>query len=199
MGKTGLFDLEKHFAFYGAYHSNPVNIAIHMLFVWPILFTALLILYFTPSLLSFGVSVFGNDVALPFNVGLLLTIIYSAFYICLDAKAGSLGALLCVLCWVGSCFLGTLLGFSISWKVVLVAQIVCWTGQFIGHGVFEKRAPALLDNLAQAFIMAPFFVLLEALQIFFGYEPYPGFQAIVQAKIDAEISEWQENKKKLIS
>ena len=119
MGKTGLFDLEKHFAFYGAYHSNPVNIAIHMLFVWPILFTSLLILYFTPSLLSFAVSVFGNDVVIPFNIGLLLTIIYSVFYICLDAKAGSLGALLCVICWVGSCFLGTLLGFSISWKVRL--------------------------------------------------------------------------------
>ena len=74
-------------------------------------------------------------------------------------------------------------------KVVLVAQLVCWTMQFIGHGVFEaslchaisldtmyfvitpidlqtlsslqKRAPALLDNLVQAFLMAPFFVLLE--------------------------------------
>lgn len=26
MGRTGLLDLERHFAFYGAYHSNPVNI-----------------------------------------------------------------------------------------------------------------------------------------------------------------------------
>lgn len=26
----------------------------------------------------------------------------------------------------------------------------------------QKRAPALLDNLVQAFLMAPFFVLLEA-------------------------------------
>ncbi|TYI74592.1 hypothetical protein E1A91_D07G211200v1 [Gossypium mustelinum] len=29
MGKLGLWDLEKHFAFYGAYHSNPINILIH--------------------------------------------------------------------------------------------------------------------------------------------------------------------------
>ncbi|ONI30855.1 hypothetical protein PRUPE_1G277300 [Prunus persica] len=199
MGKTGLFDLEKHFAFYGAYHSNPINIAIHMLFVWPILFTILLILYFTPSLFSFGFTLFGSHVVLVFNIGLLLTLIYSVFYVCLDAKAGSLAALLCVICWFASCFLATQLGFSISWKVVVVAQIVCWTGQFIGHGVFEKRAPALLDNLAQAFLMAPFFVLLEALQSFFGYEPYPGFHAIVQARVDAEINEWQEKKKRLIS
>ncbi|PNX71371.1 putative endoplasmic reticulum membrane protein, partial [Trifolium pratense] len=77
-------------------------------------------------------------------------------------------------------------------RVVLVVQLVCWTGQFIGHGVFEKRAPALLDNLIQAFVMAPFFVLLEALQVVFGYEPYPGFHSIVQAKVEANIEEWQE-------
>ncbi|KAK9935123.1 hypothetical protein M0R45_022237 [Rubus argutus] len=199
MGKTGLFDLEKHFAFYGAYHSNPINIAIHMLFVWPIFFTALLILYFTPSIFNLEFSLFGSHVFLAFNIGFLLTLIYSVFYYFLDAKAGTLAALLCVICWVTSSFLASRLGFSLSWKVVLVAQIVCWTGQFIGHGVFEKRAPALLDNLAQAFIMAPFFVLLEALQSFFGYEPYPGFHAIVQAKVEAEITEWKDNKQKLLS
>lgn len=83
-----------------------------------------------------------------------------------------------------------------------------------------------MDNLVQAFIMAPFFVLLEvhnfilisriplpfqtmlynwhfkllqALQTFFGYEPYSGFHATVQAKIEAEINEWQDQKQKLIS
>ncbi|CAN1187794.1 2-hydroxy-palmitic acid dioxygenase mpo1 [Linum perenne] len=130
--------------------------------------------------------------------GFLLTLIYGGFYICLDRKAGSLAAMLLVLCWLGSCFLGSWLGFSVSWKVVVVAQIVCWAGQFIGHGVFEKRAPSLLDNLIQAFLMAPFFVLLEALQTFFGYEPYPGFQATVEAKVDDEIREWQEKKQKLL-
>ncbi|XP_059445530.1 2-hydroxy-palmitic acid dioxygenase mpo1-like [Corylus avellana] len=201
MGKIGVFDLEKHFAFYGAYHRNPINIAIHMLFVWPILFTALLILYFTPSLFNLPhieFSLFGNDVILVLNVGFLFAMIYSVFYVCLDVKAGSLAALLCVICWVASSFIASQLGFSLAWKVVLVAQLLCWTVQFIGHGIFEKRAPALLDNLVQAFVMAPFFVLLEALQMFFGYEPYPGFHAIVQAKIEAEINEWQEKKQKLI-
>ncbi|XP_062161811.1 2-hydroxy-palmitic acid dioxygenase mpo1-like isoform X3 [Alnus glutinosa] len=164
MGKIGVFDLEKHFAFYGAYHRNPINIAIHMLFVWPILFTALLILYFTPSLFNLPYiefSLFGNDVILVLNVGFSFALIYSVFYVCLDVKAGSLAALLCAICWVASSFIASRLGFSLAWKVVLLAQLLCWTGQFIGHGVFEKRAPALLDNLVQAFIMAPFFVLLE--------------------------------------
>ncbi|XP_020533650.1 2-hydroxy-palmitic acid dioxygenase mpo1 isoform X2 [Jatropha curcas] len=161
MGNCGLFDLEKHFAFYGAYHSNSINIAIHMIFVWPIFFTTLLILYFTPSLINLDFSLFGNEFILLFNFGFLFALIYALFYICLDAKAGSLAALLCCLCWVTSSFLAAWLGFSLAWKVFVVAQIVCWTGQFIGHGVFEKRAPALLDNLLQALIMAPFFVLLE--------------------------------------
>ncbi|CAI0402163.1 unnamed protein product [Linum tenue] len=115
MGRCSLFDLERHFAFYGAYHSNPTN------------------------------------------------------------KAGSLAALLLLFCWVASSFLGCWLGFSLAWKVVVVAQIVCWTGQFIGHGVFET------------------------LQTFFGYEPYPGFHATVQAKVDTEIREWQEKKQKLLN
>lgn len=43
------------------------------------------------------------------------------------------------------------------------------------------------------------FLLLQALQSFFGYEPYPGFHAIVQAKVEAEITEWKDNKQKLLS
>lgn len=120
MGKFGLFDLEKHFAFYGAYHSNRINIAIHMLFVWPIFFTALLLLYFTPSLFNLPrihFSLFGNHFDLILNIGFLATVIYSLFYVCLDVKAGSLAALCCVICWVTSSFLASLLGFSIAWKV----------------------------------------------------------------------------------
>ncbi|XP_010258010.1 PREDICTED: uncharacterized endoplasmic reticulum membrane protein YGL010W [Nelumbo nucifera] len=181
MGKTGLFDLEKHFAFYGAYHSNPFNIAIHMMFVWPILFTALVPFYFTPSFFGFPhieFSLFGNNVQLVLNLGFLFTLFYALFYTPLDKKAGSLAALFCFLCWFGSSIHATKLGFSLAWK---------------------KWAPALLDNLIQAILMAPFFVLLEALQLSCAYEPYRGFHASVQAKIYAEIKEWQSKNQKKIS
>ncbi|XP_062095353.1 2-hydroxy-palmitic acid dioxygenase MPO1-like [Humulus lupulus] len=197
MGRSGLFDLEKHFAFYGAYHSNPVNILIHTLFVWPIVFSTLLLMYFTPSLFNFPYG-FDPGYGLILNLGFVFTVIYSLFYVCLDNKAGSLAALLCFLCWVGASLLGQRLGFSLGWKVGLAAQLVCWTGQFIGHGVFEKRAPALLDNLVQAFLMAPFFVLLEVLLSVLDYEPYPGFRTTVEARINADIQEWQEKKQKKI-
>ncbi|KAL5544507.1 hypothetical protein UlMin_008291 [Ulmus minor] len=196
MGKAGLLDLERHFAFYGAYHSNPINILIHTLFVWPIFFTSLVLFHFTPALFQIPS---GFDYGLVLNFGFVFTLIYALFYLCLDKKAGSLAALLCLLCWVGASVLANRLGFSLGWKVVLAAQLSCWTGQFIGHGVFEKRAPALLDNLVQAFLMAPFFVLLEALQTIFDYEPYPGFRASVSAKVETDIKEWKDKKQKKIS
>ncbi|XP_076904326.1 2-hydroxy-palmitic acid dioxygenase mpo1-like [Bidens hawaiensis] len=192
MAKTGLFDLENHFSFYGAYHSNPVNIFIHMLFVWPIVFTALVLLYFTPTFVNVSL-----PHGLVLNYGFLFTVIYAGFYVCLDVKAGSVAGLLCFVCWVFGSLLAQHLGFSVAWKFVLAAQVFCWTGQFIGHGVFEKRAPALLDNLSQAFLMAPFFMLLEGMQMTVGYEPYPGFHNRVKAKVDANIKEWKEIKKKL--
>lgn len=60
-----------------------------------------------------------------------------------------------------------------------------WVAQFLGHGVAEKRAPALLDNLiggtiffcdltrsscSSAVVLAPFFVHLEVL-FALGYRP----------------------------
>ncbi|XP_027771713.1 uncharacterized endoplasmic reticulum membrane protein C16E8.02 isoform X2 [Solanum pennellii] len=173
-----IFDLEKQFAFYGAYHSNPVNVLIHMVFVWPILFTALILFEFTPSLFNLPPIQLCEHSSLVLNYGFLFTLGYALFYVCLDKKAGSLAALLCFICWVSSGMVARQLGFSLAWK---------------------KRAPALLDNLAQAFLMAPFFVLLEALQSLIGYEPYPGFHSKVKATIDAEIKEWQEKKQKKIS
>ena len=107
--RSGLFALEKHFAFYGAYHSNKINIAIHVLFVWPIFFSALLILYFVPlpplfNLQNLEFSMWENYVILVWNVGFLVALLYSVFYVSLDLKAGSLAALLCALCWIGSSF-----------------------------------------------------------------------------------------------
>lgn len=134
MAKTGLFNLERHFAFYGAYHSNPINIAIHTLFVWPIFLTALLILYFTPSLFNLPpieVSLPGSNLVLILNLGFLGTLFYAVFYVCLDARAGSLAALLCFLCWVVSSYLANLMGFSLAWKVrILITFLICfvWFG-----------------------------------------------------------------------
>ncbi|KAI5311076.1 hypothetical protein L3X38_045543 [Prunus dulcis] len=109
MGRTGLFDLERHF--YGAYHNNPVNILIHTVFVWSIFFTSLVLLHFTPSLYTFPA---GLSHGFLLNFGFVFTVIYALFYVCLDKKAGSLATLLCVLCWVRASLLAGRLGFSLE-------------------------------------------------------------------------------------
>ncbi|KAL4586808.1 hypothetical protein LXL04_011452 [Taraxacum kok-saghyz] len=198
----GILDLEKNFAFYAAYHSNPINIAIHMIFVWPIFFTAVLLFNFIPvpfDLPSIHCALFGSEIILIFNFGFLLTIIYAVFYVCFDFKAGSLAASLCIFCWIASSVLASLLGFQLAWKVAVVVQLVSWIAQFVGHGAFERRAPALLDNILQAFLMAPFFVLFEALHTLFGYEPYPGFNVRVKEMVDEETQHYRNMKGELLS
>jgi uncharacterized membrane protein YGL010W len=48
-------------------------------------------------------------------------------------------------------------------QAAAVLHVGCWVAQFVGHGAFEGRAPALFDNLVQAIFLAPMFVWLEFL------------------------------------
>jgi uncharacterized membrane protein YGL010W len=53
--------------------------------------------------------------------------------------------------------------------IAAVAQVLGWGTQFFGHGVFEGRRPALIDNAFQTLI-APLFVVIEAF-FFLGFKP----------------------------
>lgn len=63
-----------------------------------------------------------------------------------------------------------------------------WIMQFIGHGVAEGRAPALLDNLLGAVVLAPFFVHLEML-FAIGYNP--GLHKRVQNNVGKAIAQFR--------
>ena len=146
--------LEKQFTFYASYHSQPVNVAIHLVCIWTILATALLLLQFSPSLVAspscFNLLPFGDHANV--NLSLVFSLVYVVCYIIMEPFAGTLGAGLVGAIYLYSGYLvntGTLvLGYSI-WKVALAIHVTAWILQFIGHGVFEGRAPALLDSLDQ--------------------------------------------------
>ena len=70
-------------------------------------------------------------------------------------------------------------------------HIFAWVVQFIGHGVFEGRAPALLDNLVQAVFLAPLFVWLEIL-FKLGYRPE--LKARVDKATDIEVAKFRKAK-----
>lgn len=78
---------------------------------------------------------------------------------------------------------------AVYWS--LGVQVVAWIAQFVGHGVFEGRAPALLDNLVQAFFLAPFFVWLEVL-FFLGYRPE--LKARIDKAVKVEVDKFNQAK-----
>ncbi|CAG8463618.1 8893_t:CDS:2 [Paraglomus occultum] len=69
-----------------------------------------------------------------------------------------------------------------------IVHVGSWISQFIGHGFWEKRSPALKDNIAQALLLAPLFVWLEVL-FAAGYRP--ALQKRVKAKVNAAIAKFR--------
>ncbi|CCE72756.1 Piso0_000350 [Millerozyma farinosa CBS 7064] len=167
----GLFDLENHLIFYRSYHFNPVNVRIHLLCIPIILISA--IAMFSP------VDVIGASQ--PFiNMGSLIATTYGLYYTALDWKVGS--PCLSLLVPLSYVFKKTYMGLTDEKQqsfiyAALGTHVLSWLAQFYGHGVHEKRAPALLDNLLQALVLAPFFVAFEVAF-------YLGYRKDLQKKMD---------------
>ena len=102
------------------------------------------------------------------NVASLVSFLYLMYYYVLDIPS----ALLITPLWAGY--------YALAWVGAEVLQgrsgpllavfVLSWLLQFYGHGVHEGRAPALLDNLLGAVVLAPLFVFIEVL-FCFGYRP----------------------------
>mgnify|MGYP001081893317 CR=1 FL=1 len=80
-----------------------------------------------------------------------------------------------------------------AWKYALVAHVVAWYMQIHpGHGIFEGRKPALLDNLFQSLVLAPLFVWFEVL-FKFGYRK--SFHKQLLQRIDERLAEVRASEK----
>ena len=75
--------------------------------------------------------------------------------------------------------------------IAIGVHVFSWIAQFIGHGIFEGRAPALLDNLVQAIFLAPLFVWLEIL-FAFGYRPE--LKSRLDESVEKEVTKFREQK-----
>jgi len=167
---SNLFNVQHQLIFYGAYHHNKTNVRIHMFCVPVLLVTAQVFLARLPlpavlvdlraswaTLLSGSA---GAYLARMSWEGVLFAV-YQSYYFVLEPIA----AMLYAPQLIASTFLANYMAYDVKagLTIALVAHVVCWIAQFIGHGVYEKRAPALLDNLLGALVLAPFFVHLELL------------------------------------
>jgi len=190
-------DLKKQFIFYASYHNNPVNVAIHLFCIWQLLWSGLAIMQYTPALMetpTFITSISPLFKNVSINIALLQSLIYMVAYPLMDPIAGTIGSAMVLVLYLLTGVLVqstvTVAGYSLL-QVLIVFHVTMWIAQFIGHGVFEGRAPALLDSWDQAFLTAPLFVLLEVM-FFLGYRKEFYKECMVQ--VDKNVKEFKKTK-----
>jgi len=153
--------LKKELIFYGSYHSDAINKLIHAVCVPLLLWTGMAML--APINIT---TVTVSDFTLDITVSYLATLTYILYYIYLFPAVGLIT--LPILSgmaygaheyWNAEC--------EDKWMWLVGIHVVSWIAQFVGHGKFEGRRPALFDSLLQAFLTAPFFVFFEYC-VFFG-------------------------------
>ncbi|RXK39134.1 hypothetical protein M231_03639 [Tremella mesenterica] len=157
LSRSGTRDVVAELAFYQSYHSNKINQLIHFIFIPQILWSGLIILSHVPWPGTIP-KVWFDGAAFQPSLALALIAAFQTYYIVLDPLAGTAYLPVAILFYLSATWLKVVapawLPFSshahptaapFGWTVFVVA----WIAQFIGHGVFEHRAPALTDNLVQ--------------------------------------------------
>lgn len=162
-----IISLSKFFSAYGSYHNNIVNKTIHMFCIPLILLSSIGMLLYLDKQFIYDNSIYS------INIGSLVFIVLMIAYTVIDLMAGLISTL-----FYGSL---TLLAnflyyqyFTLPqqrltlWNALIYIHIFSWIAQFVGHGFFEKRAPALFDNLLYT-LYAPYFVILEVFNFNYIY------------------------------
>ena len=150
----------QHFFYdYGRYHNNATNIAIHIIFV-PLIFATLLYM-----LRYLSKEYFASE----FNYGTLIPILLVPLYVYVDFMLGLFtGIQYLLLDYFINKVTFNIDGIS-DIKIMIIIHIFSWIIQFIGHGAFEGRKPALMDNLLLT-LNAPIFVNIEIAYFLFRYK-----------------------------
>ena len=161
-------------AFYKSYHNNHINQWIHLVCIPLIFFTGFIFLSYTEPV---------SRITGGANWSFVVAAVYVIYYLVLELPtlpvAGVIASSVVIFFKQYSEILTKT--HPDIWKPALAVHIIAWLTQFYGHAVHEGRSPALVDNLAQAFLSAPFFVLLECM---FSM----GYKKEMQQKIDVIVA-----------
>ena len=136
--------LKAHFSDYAAFHGTPGNKACHYIGIPLIVVSLFALLSAVPLFTAFGFTVTLAEVVL---------LAATAYYLTLDPVL----AVMMFALSAASIFLGRQI--PIGWALALF--VVGWVFQFIGHYVYEKRAPAFYRNLAHL-LVGPLWILAKA-------------------------------------
>ncbi|KAG2212876.1 hypothetical protein INT46_009668 [Mucor plumbeus] len=181
-----IFSLKKQLVVYGSHHNNKVNVAIHMIFVPTIFWTALVFASNTGPFFNVDGTIFAFLKPFGPNLAFFTVIFYLTYYAILDPIAASIASpILLTMSYTSTKFLETNPNAN---KIALAIHIISWIFQFLGHGLAEKRSPKLLDNLVQALVSAPYFVFFEVL-FYLGYKPQ--LYKEVMTEINKDVAEFK--------
>ena len=168
----GLFpEFHDFFVSYGQYHDNAINKIIHVLCI-PLLYFSLaaLLQYFEWSCCNLDGSV--GQGLYTVNVSFLFMVILAFLYLNVEFTSGIVSLIFySTLYFAGRyCFLQAHATDSLPdfWQFMWICQLVGWGSQFIGHGLFEGRKPALMDNLLLT-LVAPDFAVIEVM-VYLGWK-----------------------------
>lgn len=173
--------LEDELAFYGCYHSHPGNQFIHSLFVPPILATLCVWLAYARPAGAPPLHPAAPAAAVA-NPAAALVGAYALYYTALEPVAGGTWALgQAVPMWLGATSARAAWPAT-AWKWAVAVHVLAWAVQVgVGHGLVERRRPALTVSLGQALSSAPLFAWLEGL-FAVGYRP------ALKARLDARVA-----------
>jgi len=158
----------RQLAAYAGYHRDPRNCLTHAVGI-PVLFLAVLI----PLALR-RVPLGAFEVAL----GSLLLIPAVAAWIALDFRIGAAMLAAIVPLAIAAEWIARSAGVTRAVLVAATLFVIGWALQIVGHAVFERRKPALLDNAFHMFI-GPMFITAKIL-VALGVRP--DLLALVQAR-----------------
>jgi len=138
-------------AFYSAYHQERRNVMIHVLGVPMITFSLMVPLCWL-HLFSIG--------DIPITAATVLVGASLVYYLSLDVMFGLIASVLYGSLLVAAHYVAPH-GYLVGIAVFIGFQALGWGTQIYGHYVFEKKKPAFLDNLSQALISAPLFIVAD--------------------------------------
>src|SRR6188508_3412245 len=147
--------LRRQLTDYVEYHRDPMNCALHVVGIVILFLGAVLPLSLLP------VTVFGFQV----NLGILLAIPVLIYWILLDIPIGLAIAGAAAILLFTAATIASHASVMVVWAISIVLILIGVAMQIIGHQVYERRQPALMDNpthllLGPVFVMAKLFISL---------------------------------------
>jgi len=150
---TGYF--RRQLADYVEYHRDPWNCTLHVFGIIFLFLAAIL------PLTMWSISVFGVQTA----IAALAVLPVLTYWLVLDVSLGvAIAGAACLLLWTARMIVDHA-SFTGIWITTAVLIIIGIASQIVGHRIFERRQPALVDNpshllLGPMFVMAKLFIAL---------------------------------------